>query len=74
MSQIVKCHVCGKLFNERYVSSHKRLAHDEKQKPDVKGLSEPEMVEQILALYDRLSAEKRKELRSQLGTKLAMSA
>ncbi len=46
MSEIVKCEICGKLFNRRYVKSHKRLAHDKKLNPVSRKLSEPEVVHQ----------------------------
>jgi F0F1-type ATP synthase delta subunit len=56
MSEIVKCGICGKAFNKRYVNSHKRLAHK----------NEREVMEEILHLYETLSDEKRKELQIRL--------
>lgn len=44
MSEIVKCGVCGKVFNKRYVKSHKRLAHEQKSNLASSDLSEPELV------------------------------
>ncbi len=66
MSEIVKCEVCGKAFNKRYVNSHKRLAHGKKSDPASSTLSEPEVMQEILSLYARLSDEKRKELQIRL--------
>ncbi len=66
MSEIVKCEVCGKAFNKRYVNSHKRLAHGKKPDPACPILSEPEIMQEILSLYSRLSDEKRKELQIRL--------
>lgn len=66
MSEIVKCEVCGKAFNKRFVNSHKRLAHHKKRDPVSSVRSEPEMVREILSLYARLSDEKRKELKVRL--------
>jgi hypothetical protein len=60
MSDIVKCEICGKAFNKRYVNSHKRLAHGKKPDPASPVRSEPEVVEEILLLYQSLSDEKRK--------------
>ena len=68
MSEIVKCEICGKAFNKRYVKSHSRLAHEKKASPGASELSEPEVMEEILSLYGRLSEDKRKELQIQLET------
>ena len=62
MSEIVKCGICGRSFNKRYVSSHKRLAHAKKSNPDSSTKTEPQVMEEILHLYECLSGEKRKEL------------
>jgi len=66
MSEIVKCEVCGKAFNKRYVNSHKRLAHGKKPDPASSTWSELDVVQEILSLYARLSDEKRKELQIRL--------
>ena len=66
MSEIVKCGICGKSFNKRYVNSHKRLAHAKKASPGSSAKTEPEVMEEILHLYECLSGEKRKELQIQL--------
>lgn len=68
MSEIVKCKICGKMFNQRYVNSHKRLAHDQKPSHGSSDLSEPEVMQEILSLYSRLSDDKRKELQNRLET------
>jgi hypothetical protein len=69
MSEIVKCGICGKAFNKRYVNSHKRLAHDQKPSTCVSKLSEPEVMQEILSLYGRLSEDKRKELQTRLESR-----
>jgi hypothetical protein len=69
MSEIVKCCICGKLFNRRYVNSHKRLAHDQKPVAASSKLSEPEVMQEILSLYGRLSDDKRKELQIRLESR-----
>lgn len=66
MSEIVKCEICGKAFNQRYVNSHKRLAHEKRPNPGLSELSEREMMQEILSLYERLSDDKRKELQTRL--------
>lgn len=66
MSEIIKCGICGKTFNKRYVNSHKRLAHDQKPDHAPSELNEPEVMREILSLYGRLSDEKRKELQLRL--------
>ncbi len=66
MSEIVKCGICGKSFNKRYVNSHKRLAHEKKPNPGSSAKTEGEVMEEILQLYESLSDEKRKELQIRL--------
>ena len=69
MSEIVKCGICGKVFNKRYLNSHKRLAHDQKPNVPSSKLSEPEVMQEILSLYGRLSDDKRKELQARLESR-----
>lgn len=66
MSEIVKCEICGKMFNQRYVKSHIRLSHEKKPSPGSSELSEPEVMQEILSLYGRLSDDRRKELQTRL--------
>jgi len=66
MSEIVKCGICGKSFNKRYVNSHKRLAHKTKPNSGSSAKNESEVMEEILHLYESLSDEKRKELQIRL--------
>jgi hypothetical protein len=66
MSEIVKCGICGKFFNKRYVNSHKRLAHAKKPNPGSSAKTEREVMEEIVQLYENLSNEKRKELQIRL--------
>lgn len=63
MPGTVKCQVCGKLYNSRYVSTHVRLAH-----PEIARAADPErfeqkIVEQIVNLFNQLSPETRKQVR-----------
>lgn len=66
MPGIVKCGICGKSFNKRYVNSHKRLAHEKESNPGSSTKNEAEVIDEILHLYESLSDEKRKELRIRL--------
>ncbi len=73
MSEIVKCGVCGKMFNKRHVKSHKRLAHEQKSGLASSALSEAELVQEILSLYGRLSDDKRRELQIRLESGASVS-
>ncbi len=66
VSEIVKCGICGRSFNKRYVNSHKRLAHAKKSNPGSSPKNEGEVMEEILHLYESLSDEKRAELQIRL--------
>ena len=69
MSQIVRCDVCGGVYNQRYLRAHQRLSHRIKQTSSAK--SEPEALEVIASLYAQLSDENKKALRDRLATSLA---
>jgi hypothetical protein len=69
MSDIVKCGICGKSFNKRYVNSHKRLAHAKKPIPGSSAMTEWEVMEEIVHLYENLSDEKKKELQMRLKSR-----
>lgn len=62
MSQIVTCDVCGKIYNQRHLSSHQRLAHGKRTAPPPPPKSEEAKIETILSLYERLSVEGKKEV------------
>jgi hypothetical protein len=64
MPEPVRCDVCGKLYSSAHVSSHKRLAHA-KPKPGL--TSQEDQMKTILELYNRLSAEHKKRLLTQLA-------
>lgn len=65
VSQMVKCDVCGRYYNQRYLTSHKRLSH--KMKSDSVSIDEAKAVETILDLYKRISAEARADLLHRLN-------
>ena len=73
MSEIVKCEICGKSFNKRYINSHMRLAHKRTANPGSSPRNDGELMEEILHLYETLSDEKRKELRIRLKPQASAS-
>lgn len=66
MGQIVKCDICGKIYNESHLSAHKRMAHG-KREVSRPSKSEPASLETILSLYKQLPDEKKKELLKRLA-------
>lgn len=65
MSQMVKCDVCGRNYNQRYLTSHKRLSHKKKSStPD--SVDETKAVDMILALFMQVSAKARKDVLDRL--------
>lgn len=66
MSQIVRCDVCGGVYNKRYLRAHKRLSHGRAEiNPSTQ--SEPDAVEAIVSMYAQLSDENKKTLRDRLA-------
>jgi hypothetical protein len=67
MPATVKCHVCGKLYNSKYVSAHVRLAHPEIAKAEDPARFEQKIIKQIVNLFNQLSPETRKQVRRTIG-------
>ena len=67
MSQIVKCDICGKIYSQSYLGSHKRLSHG-KRDASSRSSSRDEcaILEKIVSLYERLPDERKKEALSRL--------
>ena len=61
---LVKCDICEKMFNVRYVASHKRLSHGVKATAAER--KQQQTMQEIVALYKKLPAESRKELLEEL--------
>ena len=59
---MVKCEICGGHFNQRFIASHKRLAHHRKT-----GSNEEEILDQIQSLFERLTISGKKDLLSRLS-------
>jgi hypothetical protein len=72
MSEIVRCEVCGKIFNRSYLGSHKRLAHPKESGGPTSPEGELRVVNKILSLYQQLSLPIQKQLRDRLA-KLSQS-
>ena len=66
MGQIVKCEICGKIYNQRHLSSHKRLSHGQPVAPR-SPKNEEQSMETILSIYERLSERGKKEVRDFLA-------
>jgi len=66
MSQIVRCEVCGGVYNQRYLRAHTRLSHRNTQTVTSPSKSELEALEVILSLYTQLSDKNKKTLRERL--------
>lgn len=66
MSQMVKCDVCGRSYNQRYLTSHKRLSHKKKSSAAT-SVDEAKAVDMILALFMQISAEAKKDVLDRLN-------
>ena len=69
MSQIVKCDVCGKIYSQSHLGSHKRLSHGKRKSSSRSSKDESGSWEMILAMYERLSDEGKKEVLSRLAAR-----
>ena len=58
----VKCDVCGGIFNQSYLPSHKRLAHSKNNPSTATPTTEREAIQKIVSLYERLSVKARKRV------------
>ena len=60
----VTCDVCGGIFSQRHLASHKRLAHNKNgastAAPTTAPVSEKGVIEKIATLYESLSVNGRK--------------
>jgi hypothetical protein len=71
MSQIVKCDICGGVYNQSRLSSHKRLSHGQRKTSSSFSLAkgETETLEVIVSMYAQLTDESKKAVRERLSTK-----
>ena len=68
MPKMVQCDVCGGLYNQSHLSSHKRLSHGKRKAAFLSPQSDPETLSAILSLYEQLSEEGKKEVCNRLAT------
>jgi hypothetical protein len=62
MAQMVRCDICGGLYNQSHLSSHKRLSHGRRKRSPSSPKNDREALEMIVSLYRQLSGESRKEV------------
>ena len=67
MSQIVKCDVCGKIYSQSHLGSHKRLSHGKRELLSGSCKDDSVVLETILSLFERLPDERKRELLSRLA-------
>jgi hypothetical protein len=69
----VRCDVCGGIFSQSYLASHKRLAHTESgastAAPATAPTTEEAVIGRIASLYESLSVNGRKRVIRLLGVK-----
>ena len=65
----VTCDICGGTFNQRYLPSHKRLAHSKNAPSAAAPITEKEMIRKIATLYESLSVKGRRRVVRLLAAK-----
>ncbi len=68
MPETVKCQVCGKLYNSRYVSTHVRRTHPEIARAADPARFEQKIAEKIVNLFNQLSPQTRKQVLRTMGS------
>jgi hypothetical protein len=68
MPEIVNCDVCGGMYNQRYLSAHKRLSHGGRPKRGMPKINEPKALKAIFSMYAKLSEENKKKVLERLTT------
>jgi hypothetical protein len=58
----VTCDVCGGIFSQSYLPSHKRLAHSKNRPATAGPITEKEAIQKISSLYGSLSVKARKRV------------
>jgi len=64
MGQMIKCDICGKIYNESHLTTHKRRSHET---PRSSKQNTPS-VEAVLSMYEQLPEERKREVFSRLAT------
>jgi hypothetical protein len=68
MGQIVRCDICGKIYNESNITTHKRRSHGTASQPTRSEEGHMASIDAILSMYERLPDERKKEVLSRLAT------
>ncbi len=58
----VTCDICGGIFSQSYLLSHKRLAHRKNSPTAARPSSENEAIQKIVSLYETLSVKGRRRV------------
>lgn len=66
MPKVVKCDICGGLYNQSHLNSHKRLSHGKRRAMASPLKNEAETVRAILSMYEQLSDEGKREVLNRL--------
>lgn len=61
MGQIVRCDICGKIYNESNITTHKRRSHGTPSPSARSEEGSTASIDAILSMYERLPDERKKE-------------
>ena len=67
MADIVRCEICGRIFNARYIASHKRRAHQKNVAAGRAATKPQDKIEEILSLFRGLADEDKKAVLARLS-------
>lgn len=67
MGQIVRCDICGKIYNASNLTTHKRRSHGTPSPPSRSEEGGLASIDAILSMYERLPDERKKEVLSRLA-------
>lgn len=67
MGQIVRCDICGKIYNESNLTTHKRRSHGAPSPPTRSEEGDTPSIDAILSMYERLPDERKREVLSRLA-------
>ena len=66
MGKIVRCDVCGKIYNESNLTTHKRRSHGMPGASPRSAESGTTSIEVILSMFERLPEDRKREVLSRL--------
>lgn len=65
MGKVIKCDICGKVYNESHLTTHKLRSHGKREAPRSSN-NEQASLETILSMYEKLPEERKKEVLARL--------